>query len=59
VVLDGLAVLLPRLDAATRTDWLLYGAPSSPALAAVVMSLAVYALLVTGAGLFDFYRKQL
>ncbi len=59
LALDALALLLPRLDAATRTDWLLYGPPSSAAFAAVAASLGVYALLVTAAGLFDFYRKQL
>lgn len=57
--LDAVALLLPRLDAATRTEWLLYGAPSGAAFASVVAALTVYGALITAAGLFDFYRKQL
>jgi hypothetical protein len=56
-VVDALAFVLPRLDTATRTDWLLYGAPAGSDYAWALGSLAVYVVLVTAAGLFDFYRR--
>jgi hypothetical protein len=55
----AVAFLLPRLDAATRSEWLLYGAPSASAYAAVIGSLVVYAVVLAAAGLFDFERKNL
>jgi ABC-type Na+ efflux pump permease subunit len=59
LAVDGVALLLPRLDAVTRTEWLLYGAPPSGAYAAALAGMAIYGLLLTAAGLFDFHRKQL
>lgn len=56
---DGIALLLPRLDLATRTEWLLYGAPAAPAYATAMTGLALYVLLLTAAGLFDFQRRSL
>lgn len=56
---DAVALLLPRLDAATRTEWLVYGAPSVPSYAWALGGLAVYVLLLVAAGLFDFHRKNL
>lgn len=56
---DGVALLLPRLDAVTRTDWLLYGAPDAAALGAAVGSLALYGALAGVAGLVDFHRRNL
>jgi ABC-type Na+ efflux pump permease subunit len=55
----ALAFLLPPLDTVTRTEWLVYGVPSTGAAAAAIAGLAVYALLLTAAGLFDFHRKSL
>jgi len=59
LALDGVALLLPRLDAVTRTEWLLYGAPPAGAYAAALAGMAIYGVLLTAAGLFDFHRKQL
>lgn len=56
-VVDALAFLLPRLDLATRTDWLLYGLPPASDYAGVLAGLAAYVLLVSAAGLVDFYRR--
>ena len=56
---DGVALLLPRLDGVTRTDWLLYGAPDAAALGAALGSLALYAALAGVAGLIDFHRRNL
>jgi hypothetical protein len=55
---DAVALLLPRLDAVTRTEWLLYGAPDTAAFLAAVAALGVYVALLAAAGLFDFYRRS-
>jgi ABC-type Na+ efflux pump permease subunit len=57
--IDTIALLLPRLDAATRTDWLLYGAPSALAYGSALAGLAIYTALLVAAGLFDFQRRNL
>ena len=54
---DVIALVLPRLDAATRSEWLLYGVDMRDygwALAA----LAIYAALLAAAGLVDFHRRS-
>ena len=56
--LDAVALLFPRLDAVTRTEWLLYGLPSPAAYAAALGGLALYAVLLSAAGLFDFHRRS-
>ena len=56
---DAVALLLPRLDAVTRTAWLLYEPPTPGTYAAALGSLALYIVLLTAAGLFDFHRKSL
>lgn len=57
-LVDGIALLLPRLDAVTRTEWLLYGAPAPAGYAAALGALLVYAALLVAAGLFDFQRRS-
>ena len=56
---DAVALLLPRLDAVTRTGWLLYGPPEAEAYAAALAGLMLYTGLLIAAGLFDFYRRNL
>ena len=58
-IVDALALLLPRLDAVTRSDWLLYGAPPAGELAQSLAGLALYLVLLAAAGLFDFSRRNL
>ena len=55
---DALALVLPRLDGVTRSDWLLYGAPSAATWAYAIAGLLAYAALLTAAGLFDFHRRS-
>ena len=55
---DAIALLLPRLDAATRTEWLLYEAPTVPDYASALAGLVVYTLLLVAAGLVDFHRRN-
>lgn len=57
--IDGVALLLPRLDLATRSEWLLYAAPEGAALARVLGALLLYVLLLAAAGLFDLGRRNL
>ena len=56
---EAVALLLPRLDAATRTEWLLYGAPAAGEFAGALGGVALYAALLLAAGLFDFQRRSL
>jgi ABC-type Na+ efflux pump permease subunit len=58
-VVDTLALLLPRLEAASRSEWLVYGAPPAAELAALLAGLALYGVLLAAAGLFDFSRRNL
>ena len=58
-LVDTLALLLPRLDAVARGDWLLYGAPAAADLALALAGLAIYFVLLAAAGLFDFSRRNL
>jgi ABC-type Na+ efflux pump permease subunit len=54
----GVALLLPSLDTVTRTEWLLYGPPDARGYLAAVGGLAIYGVLVTAAGMFDFQRSN-
>ena len=56
---DGVSLLLPRLDMATQSAWLLYGAPGGAELAGVLGVLLAYTTLLTAAGLFDLSRRNL
>lgn len=58
LALDGVALLLPRLDAVTQTEWLLYELPSAGAYALALGGLALYGVLLAAAGLFDFHRRN-
>ena len=58
-IVDSFALLVPRLDAVTRTEWLVYGLPGLANLLAPVAGLAIYFALLAAAGLFDFSRRDL
>jgi hypothetical protein len=55
---DAIAFVLPRVDAATRTEWLVYQAPSAGEYSAALAALVLYIVLLTAAGLFDFQRRN-
>jgi ABC-type Na+ efflux pump permease subunit len=55
---EGVALLLPRLDAVTRIEWLLYATPEPRAYLQALAGLLVYGALVVAAGLFDFHRES-
>ena len=56
---DAISFLLPRLDAATRSEWLVYDAPAAVEYGTALGGLAVYLVLLTAAGLFDFQRRDI
>lgn len=58
-LIDAIAFVLPRLDAVTRTEWLLYGAPQAGEYLAALGGLALYAALLLAAGLVDLHRRNL
>ena len=58
-LVDAFALLLPRLDQVTRTEWIVYGLPSSGEAIDAIVGLAIYLALLGGAGLFDFSRRNL
>jgi hypothetical protein len=55
---DAVALLLPRLDAMTRSAWLLYETPAASAYGAALGGALLYVVLLAAAGLFDFHRKS-
>ena len=57
--IDVLALLLPRLDDFTRTEWLLYASGGWPALAGVAAQTIIYAGLLASCALCDFYRRNI
>ena len=57
--IDAVALLLPPLDKATQTVWLVYAPPTPGEFLVVAGALVVYGTLVVAAGLFDFHRRNL
>ncbi len=55
----GVGWFLPRLDAFTRTSWLLHVRPTLHDLQVVFVQAAIYLVLISSAALYDFYRKSL
>jgi ABC-type transport system involved in multi-copper enzyme maturation permease subunit len=57
-VIDSIAVMMPRLDQFTRTEWLVYQTGDWNAALPLLAQTAIYLLLLTGMALFDLYRKN-
>jgi len=57
--IDLVGLLMPRLDAVTRSDWLAYGLPAAADYARALAGIAVFIALVTAAGMVDFQRRNL
>ncbi|QBE66678.1 ABC transporter permease [Pseudoduganella lutea] len=55
---DALALLLPRLDAFARSEWLLYGTGTMADAGFVAGQSAIYVALLAACALFDLYRKE-
>ncbi len=57
-VVDGVALLLPALEAWTRTAWLVNQPAAWTEIGALAMQSLVYITLLAAATMFDFYRKN-
>jgi len=55
---DGLALVLPSLDAWTRTEWLVNEQAPWSLLLQLAGQSALYVILLAAATMFDFYRKN-
>jgi hypothetical protein len=55
---DGVAFLLPRLDAFARAEWLLYGTGTVADLGAALAQTAIFVTLLTAACLVDLHRRR-
>ena len=58
LLVDGLAYLIPPLDAWTQTAWLVSAAPGATSLAVIAGQGLIYMALLTAATLFDFHRRS-
>lgn len=55
---EGLALILPRLEGWTKTDWLVNQPAPWAALAVIAAQGALYVALLAGAAMFDLHRKN-
>lgn len=58
-VIHLLAFIIPDLQRFTQTEWLLYGMVDSADITRILMQTLIYVFLLSAAGLFDLYRKEL
>lgn len=56
---EGLALVIPALDAWTQTAWLVSEAPAWAELGSLAGQSVIYITLLTAAAMFDFYRRNL
>ena len=56
--INMIAFILPELDYFTQTQWLTYNTGSFNDLLIIVAQTAIYIVLLSGAALFDLYRKN-
>ncbi len=59
VVINVIAAVLPHFDQFTRTEWLVYQSGSWSSLPAILVQSTIFLSLITGAALFDLYRKNI
>jgi ABC-type transport system involved in multi-copper enzyme maturation permease subunit len=58
-LVQGIALLMPRLDLMTQSAWLVSPEPASQYLGGVFAQTAIYVMLILAAALFDLYRQEL
>ena len=57
-IIDAIAYLLPDLNLFTQTHWLLYESGDLNSLGVVMGQTVIYIVFLSGAALFDLYRKE-
>ncbi len=58
-IIDAIAYLLPDLYRFTSSEWLIYSTGDMADLAPLMLQTVAYLILLSGAALFDLYRKNL
>ncbi|HEY8100790.1 MAG TPA: ABC transporter permease [Burkholderiaceae bacterium] len=58
-VINTISSLLPHLDQFTKTEWLVYHTGNWSMLLMVALQSAIFLTLLSGASLFDLYRKNI
>ena len=58
-IIDVIAYLLPDLNLFTQTQWLIYENGDLNSLGSVMGQTVIYVVFLSGAALFDLYRKEL
>lgn len=58
-VIDAISALMPHLDQFTRSEWLVHHTGTWQALAPILGQSLIYLALLSGAALFDLYRKNI
>jgi Cu-processing system permease protein len=58
-IIQGVALVMPRLDRMTQTGWLIDAPPDAAMLVSILAQTAVYVGLILSAALFDLYRQDL
>lgn len=56
---DALAYVLPDLYRFSPSEWLVYSETTGTGLSSILLQTLIYTLLLSAAGLFDLYRKNL
>jgi hypothetical protein len=59
VVINVIASLMPHLDQFTKTEWLVYQTGSWHAMGMILLQSALFLAVLSGASLFDLYRKNI
>lgn len=57
-LIDIIDYILPELDYFTQTEWLVYSTADLADLSVILIQTVIYAALLSGAALFDLYRKN-
>lgn len=58
ILVDTFAILLPRFDRFTQTEWLVNNSGQWTDLTIIIIQSIIYMVLLMSASLFDFYRKN-
>ncbi|MPZ47612.1 MAG: ABC transporter permease [Betaproteobacteria bacterium] len=56
---DAIALLLPAFERFTQTEWIASGNVEAPVLLPIITQALIYTLLLLGASLIDFHRREL
>ncbi len=58
-IIDIIAYLLPNFNLFTKTEWLVYQGATTVELLMILGQTVIFMVFISGAALFDLYRKEL